>query len=320
MKKVLASVLVMVLIVGSLSFALTYPVRPVKIICPWSAGGGTDMLTRFMASQLQKEFNGNPFLVVNRTGGGGAIGHMAGAMARPDGYTVTMITLELSTMHWMGLTTVNYKNFSYIIQLNQDPAAVIVRADAPWHSITQLLVSVAMHPGKYKFSGSGAGSIWDLAMIGMLKAAGIPPSYGLWIPTTGAAPSLVELLGGHIDAITCSIPEALTQIEAGKLRVLAIMSDKRDPMFPNVPTLKEMGVDWSAGTWRGLAAPKNTPKEIVDLLYKKSLAITKSDAFIKFMKKMGFGVRIRNPKEFYNFVKEQDATWKSTLKAGGFMK
>ena len=319
MRRTLFIALIGLFLLSSLSLLAAYPEKTVTIICPWAAGGGTDRLARFLADQLQKEF-GVPFVVVNKTGGGGAVGHGAGAYAKPDGYTLTLVTLEIATMHWMGLTPITYENFEYIIQLNQDPSAVIVRADAPWNSVAELLVDIALHPGKYKFSGSAAGTIWDLARIGILHAVGIPPDYVIWVPTKGAAPSIVELLGGHVDVITCSLPEAASQIEAGKLKALAIMADKRDPRFPNVPTLKELGINWSAGTWRGLAAPKGTPKEVINILYEKCLKIANSKGFKDFMSKNGFGIQIRNPEEFYNFVKEQDSVWKEILKLGGYLK
>ncbi len=296
----------------------TYPNKAVKIICPWAAGGGTDALARFMADELQKIF-GQPFVVENKTGGGGATGHVAGALAKPDGYTITLVTLELATMHWMGLTDVTFEDFDYIIQLNEDPASVLVRADAPWETLDDLLSDIKNNPGKYTFSGSAAGTIWDLSRIGMLNAAGIPVDSVIWVPTTGAAPSITELLGGHVDVVTCSLPEAKSQLDAGLIRTLAIMSDERDPAFPDVPTLKELGINWSSGTWRGLAAPKGTPTDIIDTLYDACNKIANSTEFKDFMAKRGFGIKIRNPQEFAHFVKEQDSVWKTILELGGYV-
>jgi len=283
MKKVLFVFLVLALSIGI--FAAKYPTKPVTIICPWGAGGGTDRLARFLADQLSKEL-GKPFVVVNRTGGGGAVGHAAGAYAKPDGYTLTLVTLEIATMHWLGLTTLTYDDFDYIAQLNVDPAGVIVKADASWNSVTELLVDIAMNPGKLLFSGSGAGTIWDLSRIGMLNAVGIPPDYVIWSPTKGAAPSIVELLGGHVDVITCSIPEAWPQIAAGQLKA---------------------------------AVPKGTPDDVKTILGNAIQKIYNSDAFKDFMNKNGFGMTYKNSKEFYNFVKEQDKVWKAVLELGGYI-
>ncbi len=295
-----------------------YPNKVVKIICPWAAGGGTDALARFMADELQKIF-GQPFVVENKTGGGGATGHVAGASAKPDGYTITLVTLELATMHWMGLTDVTYEAFDYIIQLNEDPASVLVKVDAPWETLDDLLIDIKNNPGKYTFSGSAAGTIWDLSRIGMLNAAGIPVDSVIWVPTTGAAPSITELLGGHVDVVTCSLPEAKSQLDAGLIRPLAIMSDERDPAFPDVPTLKELGINWSSGTWRGLAVPKGTPADIINTLYDACNKIASSTEFKDFMAKRGFGIKIRDPQEFAQFVKEQDSVWKTILELGGYV-
>ena len=319
MKKSIVFGVILVVLFTTISAFAAYPDKSVTIVCPWGAGGGTDRVARFLAAELEKEY-GKPFTVVNKTGGGGAVGHGAGAYAKPDGYTLTLVTLEIANMHWMGLTKLTYEDFDYVIQVNQDPSCVIVKADAPWHSITELLVDIAMHPGKYMFSGSSAGSIWDLSRIGLFDKVGVPIDYVKWIPTKGAAPSIVELLGGHVDVITCSAPEAAAQLDSGQLRALAIMADERNPKYPDVPTLKELGIDWSSGTWRGIAVPKGTPEEVINSLYGKLSKITNSEKYKDFMSKNGFGIKIGNSEEFSNFVEEQNTTWKKILKIGGYLK
>ena len=320
MKKVIRIFAVSFLLVffASAAFA-AYPERSVSVVCPWGAGGGTDRLTRFIALQLEQEL-GKPFPVVNKTGGNGAVGHSAGAFSKPDGYTITMVTLELATMHWMGLTPLTYADFDYVIQLNQDSAGVMVKKDAPWKTVGELLASIKANPGKYKFSGTAAGGVWDLARIGMLDKAGIPVNTVDWIPTTGAAPSIIELLGGHVDVITCSLPEAGGQLASGDIRALAVMADQRDAAFPEVMTLKENGIDWSAGTWRGFAVPKGTPPEIIQTLYEAIKKIADSSEYKEFMSKNGFGIMIRGPKEFADFAKQQDTDLKTVMELGGYLK
>lgn len=319
MKKLIVIGVILVILLSTISVFAAYPTKSVTIVCPWGAGGGTDRVARFLAVELENEY-GKPFVVINKTGGGGAVGHGAGAYAKPDGYTLTLVTLEIATMHWMGLTKLTYEDLDYVIQMNQDPSCVIVKADSPWDSITELLVDIAMHSGKYKFSGSGAGTIWDLSRIGLFDKVGIPTDYVTWIPTKGAAPSIVELLGGHIDVITCSAPEASAQLDSGEFRALAIMADERDSKFPDVPTLKELGIDWSSGTWRGVAVPKGTPKEVISSLYEKLSKIANSEKYKDFMSKNGFGIKIRNSEEFYDFAKEQNTTWEKVLRIGGYVK
>lgn len=317
MKKFLVF-LVIGLIASSLVFGVNYPRKAVTIICPWGAGGGTDRVARYYADELSKSL-GQPFTVVNKTGGGGAVGHSAGIYAAPDGYTLTLVTLEIATMHWLGLTTITYDDFDYIAQFNEDAAGVIVKADAPWNNIGELLADIKANPNKYLFSGSGAGTIWDLARIGMLNRADIAVDSVTWIPTTGAAPSIIELLGGHVDVITCSIAEAASQLESGQLKALAIMADARDPRFADIPTLKEQNIDWSAGTWRGIAVPKNTPDDIKAILETEVLKIANSADYKKFMDVNGFGIKIRNGKEFYEFAKAQNDSWKAVLELGGYI-
>ncbi len=296
-----------------------YPTKTVTLICPWAAGGGTDRVSRFWADALQNEF-GKPFVVVNKTGGSGAVGHSAGAFAKPDGYTLTTITAELSTMHRMGITEITYKDFDCVLQMNADAAAIIVGPDAPWHTLGELLEYIRQNPGKLKMSGTSTGGWWDLARAGLLHAAGLPVDSVIWVPTQGAAPSLVELLGGHIDAVCCSLPEAATQIEAGQLVPLVIMAEQRMEEFPDVSTAKESGVDWVTVGWRGLAVPKNTSPEIVALLTEKCRVIAESDAYKEFMRKNAFGIEVRDSEEFTQFLRDQDELWEPVVKAAGYAK
>jgi len=294
-----------------------YPRRSITLICPWAAGGGTDRMSRFVADRLQREL-GQPVVVVNRTGGSGAVGHSAGATAAPDGYTITMATFELSTMHWMGISPLTYRDFEPVFQLNGDAAAILVRADAPWQSLADLLDHVRKNPGKLKMSGTATGGAWDLARAGFQVAAGLPVDAILWVPTQGSAPSLVELLGGHIDAVCCSVPEAASQIEAGQLRVLAVMSAERLPEVSGVPTAKEAGVDWEALGWRGLVVPKRTPGGVIDRLAEVCEKMVASEEFQQFMKKNGFAITVRGPGDFAEFLAKQDEHWQPVIEAAGY--
>ena len=170
----------------------TYPSRSATVICPWGAGGGTDRISRYFADSLRTHYD-SPFVVVNKTGGSGATGHSFGANARPDGHTITMITPELSTMHQLGITTLTYKKFRPILQVNADPAAIIVAADSPWPDIQSFIASIKAAPGTVKMSGTAAGGTWDLARVGMLQAVDLTRESVIWVPTNGAAESLKEL-------------------------------------------------------------------------------------------------------------------------------
>lgn len=299
--------------------AAEYPKRPITMICPWGAGGGTDAVSRILASLLKTEL-GVPVNVVNRTGGGGAIGHTAMATARPDGYTIGLATVEITMIHWMGLTRVTYKDVTPICMVNSDPAGINVRADSAWKTYKDLEKHVRVNPGKLKDSGTGPGGIWHLAMAGWLKAAGIAPTAIRWIPSKGAAPALQDLMAGGIDLSTCSLPEAATLIEAGRVRPLAIMADQRDPKFPHVPTLKEMGINWTCGAWRGVVGPKGTSAEIVAVLEKALMKIVHGQEFKTFMNNRGYGIWWMDSKAFAKALAEADEANGQLMKEAGVIK
>jgi tripartite-type tricarboxylate transporter receptor subunit TctC len=296
-----------------------YPTRAISIICPWGAGGATDTIARIVAAVMEQDL-GQPVTVVNRTGGGGAVGHTAGATAAPDGYTICLSTTELSMMHWMGLAQISYKDMKPVARLATNPAGVNVRADAPWKTLMELQDYIKANPGKLKASGVGPGGIWDLARAGWLNTVGIPVRAVRWVPSNGAAPALQEMLAGGIDIVPCSLPEARALIEAKKVKALAVMADQRAELFPEVPTLKELGVNWAIGAWWGITVPKGTPEDIVAALGKSIEKIVADPQFKEFMKKNGFTISYKNAADFEKFLTEDDASKGKLMKEIGLAK
>lgn len=298
-----------------------WPERPITIIVPWGAGGGTDATARILASLMEREL-GVPVNVVNRTGGSGVVGHSAIATATPDGYTLGIVTVEIGMMHWAGLTDLDWRAYTPLALYNEDPAGVQVRADAPWNTAKELLDAIRSNPpGTFKASGTGQGGIWHLALAGMLAAAGMEPDRVPWVPSQGAAPGLQDLVGGGVDIVTCSVPEAKGLIDAGKVKSLAVMASERNPVFPNVPTLEEAtGVKWTLGAWRGVAGPKGLPQEVVDRLVPLLKKIHDSQEFRDFMAQRGFGVIWKGPAEFAEFMAQRDASLGEVMKKLGLAK
>src|SRR5207247_177878 len=213
------------LLLAAFLFAATsafaqYPQRPIQLIVPWGAGGGTDATARIIGTLLEKEL-GQPVNVVNRTGGSGVVGHQAIATAAPDGYTIGLITVEISMMHWVGLTDLNGTSYTPIGLVNMDPAGLQVRADAPYKNANELVAAIKANPGKYKASGTGQGGIWHLAVAGMLQDLKVDPASVPWVPSNGAAPGLQDLVAGGVEIVPCSLPEARSLIDAGKVKSLA---------------------------------------------------------------------------------------------------
>lgn len=324
MKRMLFFVVALSTLVGSLAFATgakeTFPSKPITIIVTWAPGGGTDLTARFIAASLSKIVH-QPVNVVNRPGGNGAVGFQAGASAAPDGYTITNLTFEINTVSYLGYSKLTPHDFVPLIMFNEDAAAVTVSATSPYNNMKELLDAIQAKPaGTFSFSGSGIGTVWDLARIGMLNKVGIDPKRVKYVPTNGAAPAVTEMLGGHIDVITCSYPEVRPQVVGGKLKTLGLMAEKRNPQFPEVPTLKEQGIDWTYGTWRGFAVPLNTPQARVDYLQKALLQVVQSQDFTDYMNKNGFGINILAGNDFMKFMLDQYDGLKGIFELSGYGK
>jgi tripartite-type tricarboxylate transporter receptor subunit TctC len=300
--------------------AQNYPSRPVTLIVPWAAGGGTDATARIIGSLLEKEI-GQPVTVVNRTGGSGVVGHAAIASAPPDGYTIGLATVEIGMMHWQGLTELTGASYTPIGLVNLDPAGVQVRADAPYKTVQDLLAAIKANPGKYKASGTGQGGIWHLAIAGLLRDQKIDPAAVPWVPSNGAAPGLQDMVAGGIEIAPVSLPEARSLIDAGKVKSLAIMAEKRAALYPNVPTLKEAtGSDWTIGAWRGIVAPKGIPADVRDKLAGAIRKVAASKEYNEFMASRGFGVIYAGPDDFAKYMAKSDTELGATMKAVGIAK
>lgn len=245
------------------SFASDYPSRPIELIVPVAAGGGTDLVGRSFA-EAAKKYLPQPMIVNNKPGASGAIGMGELINAKPDGYKIGIIIVELAIIPNLGAVKFTASDLRPIARLNADPPAITVRADAPWKNIEEFLADGRKRPNPMPIGNAGPGSIWHMAAAAFANKTDMPVSH---VPFLGAAPAIVALLGGHVDAIAVSPGEVSSHVAAGKLRTLAVMADQRTGgLFQDVPTLKERNIDLTVLAWRGLAVPKSTPQEIVDLL------------------------------------------------------
>jgi len=297
-----------------------YPERPITLIVPWGAGGGTDATARIIGTLLEKELK-QPVNVVNRTGGSGVVGHSAIAQSPPDGYTIGLITVEIGMMHWQGLTELKGSSYTPLGLVNADAAGVQVRADSPYKSVNDLVAAVKANPGKFKASGTGQGGIWHLALAGMLKDLKVDPASVPWVPSNGAAPGLQDLVADGVAIVPCSIPEAGSLIDAGKVKSLAIMADASPALYPSLPTLKQAtGSDWQMAAWRGMAAPKGLPKDVETALVDAIKKVYDSKDYKDFMASRGFGVTYMPPAAFATFMEKSSNDLGATMKAVGIVK
>jgi tripartite-type tricarboxylate transporter receptor subunit TctC len=316
---VLAAIVVLVAVFFGVANAMAgFPERPITLICPWGAGGGTDTVARALAVGMEKEL-GQPVNVVNRTGGSGIIGHSALATAKPDGYTIGTINVDLSQLVCKGLTDLSYDKFTQIALINAAPAGLEVNANSPFKTARELLDAIKRDPPRtYKASGTGTGGIWHLAWAGWLYKSGVDPNKVPWVPTKGEAPSLKDLASGSVDAVTAPLSSALPLIKAGKVRPLANMDTERFGPLPEVPTLQEAtGTDWSCFTWRMIGAPAGVPDDIKSRLVQAVKSAFDSDEFTAFMKKRGFKKTWKAPADARAFHQQQDESICEVMKAVG---
>ncbi len=297
------------------SFA-AYPEKPVTVICPWTAGGGTDLLLRALSKEAEKHL-GQTINVVNQTGGAGAIGHNAIRAARPDGYTIGMITFELNSLPPQGLIPFTWKDFDPLMRINTDSAALTVRSDAPYSTVRGFVDYAKSHPGELTVGNSAPGSIWHIAAGLLAGKTGIDIKY---VPFDGAQPAVTALVGGHIKAVSVSVAEVRGQVQAGNLRLLGIMGAQRDKVFPDVPTLKEQGIDVEFSTWRGMGLPKGVSPAIkvkIADAYKKAYD---SKEFQDFAAKAGLNLAYLNAPDFSKFLDQNYKEVEAVMKTLGLAK
>lgn len=278
--------------------AQSLPDGVVNFIIPVAVGGGTDMTFRALTEATRPHL-GHNIVVVNLPGAGGAIGLAQAATKPANGLNLNSYTSEIFTLPIFSPAPFSGKDFRPIILVNEDPACLVVPADSKFNTLESFIAEAKAQPGKVSVGNSGFGNIWHLSASAFAKKAGVDL---LQIPYTGAAPTLQAVLGGHIQAFVASPPEVATQVAGGKLKILAVMSDKRSPAFPDVPTLKEKGIDLSIGTWRAIGAPAGTSDAAVKVLHDAFAKGMQEKSFIEFMNQRGLTIRYMNTKELSEFV------------------
>ncbi|MBO1751113.1 tripartite tricarboxylate transporter substrate binding protein [Actinotalea sp. BY-33] len=288
-----------------------FPTQQIEIIIPWAAGGGTDVMTRQLAT-LAEDTCGTRFIVSNRDGAAGATGHQAIADAEPDGYTLGTLTTEAAILDHLGTGDFTPEDFQGLAQLAANPALLAVSADSPWESFEDLQAD--LEAGEtIRAATNGRGGTWDMAAAGLGLELDAP--FTEYVPFNGAAEMIPAVLGGQVEALSPSAGEVLQQIEAGELRGLAVMAEERFPALPDVPTLNELDVDWTMGSWIGVAAPAGTPENRIEVLDACLGEAVASEEFQSFMEEAGFPTASRDAAEFEAFMDEEYARFDDVISA-----
>jgi tripartite-type tricarboxylate transporter receptor subunit TctC len=276
-----------------------YPTRPVTIVAPYPPGGAADLTARPFAPALERALK-QPVVVLNKPGGGGAVGTQAVAVAKPDGYTIILTVFSISTIpeadRLAGRTPPFTRDqFIPIARLNADPTLLMVRAEAPWKTVKELVDDAKKRPDEIIYASAGPYTVAHLAMEAFMQAAGIKLRH---LPTTGGGPAMTAVLGGHATLATLSTGAVSAQMKGGKVRVLANSGAKRLAAFPDTPTMKELGYDVEVYLWTGLFAPKDVPGHVLKTLRGAVRQAAQDDEFKAASEKMQMPPAYQDADEF----------------------
>ncbi len=296
--------------------AAEYPTRSIEVVVPYSAGGGTDLVTRSFVESANKYLPQSAG-VVNKTGGGGAVGLTEIVMARPNGYKIGTGTVELTMLPHLGLVSWKATDVKPIARLNAEPAAITVNAESAWQSFDDFIKYAKENPGKVRIGNSGSGAIWHIAAESLADRTSAQFTH---IPYNGANPAATALLGNHIEAVTVSPAEVVNHVRNGSMRVLAVMADERLADFPDVPTLKEKGVDLSIATWRGIVVPKKTPDNVVKVLSDVAYKVSQDSEFTDTLVKMNLTPAYLNAEDFSKVIEKDDKFFNEIMTKLGMAK
>jgi tripartite-type tricarboxylate transporter receptor subunit TctC len=281
--------------------AAAFPDKPLELTVLFGAGSAADLLARKLADLAGKDL-GQPVAVVNRTGAGGALGYTHVKGQSPDGHALVWNSNSVSTAYHAGNMKFDYTAFAGIAALTSEPVSLAVRADAPWKDIRELIAHAKAHPGQVRIGNSGRGSFTHLVAVAFENRTGTKLTH---VPF-GRELAVTTVLGDRIEASVQLPAEIMTQVTGRQVRVLAVSGERRLASLPDVPTLKESGVDLTMSLWRGIAAPKGTPEAVLARLERAFTQAAQSPEFRDFATRMGAVVELRGAREFDAFLARDD--------------
>jgi tripartite-type tricarboxylate transporter receptor subunit TctC len=311
-------------IFGALAFGLFswhamaaghYPTRPVTIIVSFTPGGSTDILGRYEAEVLQRELHG-PFIVENRPGAGGEIGFAYAARAVPDGYTLLHAPSVITLLPFLK-KSVSYdlaKDFDPICLIGLTKFGLVVSPSLHVNSVAELIALAKAHPDTLTFASAGIGTPHQIFGELFKTMTGISMRH---VPYRGTIPGLTDVASGNVSMEFTDLAPASGLIQSGKLKLIALLGDKRDPDMPNVPTVGETVPGYAAESWQGLFARAGTPKDIVDTIAKILAADLKRPETIARFKAIGIVAQSDTPAEFRAFIASESVKWGKVIKASG---
>lgn len=303
---------------GSQGSTSNYPGgKQITLVVQSSPGGLSDQVSRQIANELQKNL-GSTVVCVYKPGGNNAVGLSYLSASKADGYTIGHTPVEISMLKKLGYADLVPEDFTLLCRAYTTVGSLVIASGDKRFSTAEEFVAYAKaHPGELKVGNAGTGSIWHLGALGMEKAAGITLNH---VPFDGSSKAIAALMGGHIDAVVCAPTEAIAGIDGKKLTMLATMGDKRSDTFKDVPTLKELKIDYSMMQWGGFAAPKGIPEDVKTTLVNALEKSVNSDSFKKLMSDRGMEASFMKGDEYTAFVNQQVEFYNSMIDQAGIKK
>ncbi len=306
---------IVALFASATAFAQTYPARPVKLVVPFPAGSATDQVARVIGQQLQEALK-QPFVVENKAGAQGSIAAAEVAKAAPDGHTLMLTTNTPQAANVSLFKKLPYdpvKDFAPVARLGTISFMIMVRSDFPAQNLKQFIAHAKANPGKLSGGYGSAGSQVSQAMLRSM--AGID---FVDVPYKGLPQAITDVLGGTLSFTFADLANALAQQKGGKLRGLAVTSEKRSPLAPEIPTMSEGGIrDFEMATWYGMLAPAGTPPELVAKIQRDAARVLNDRETKERLTRMGVDLVLNTPEAFRAYLQSEIARYTSIIKANG---
>jgi tripartite-type tricarboxylate transporter receptor subunit TctC len=299
----------------NLAWGDDYPSKPINFLIPFGAGGSADLMGRALANGAEP-YLGQPIVPINKPGAGGGIMYTALKGAKPDGYTVGWNSTSILTSTNIGNVPFKYTAFDNVCRIGFTAMPIAVRKDAPWKNFKEFVDYAKKNPGKIKIGNAGTGSGTHLTAVMLEKEEGIKVVH---VPL-GAKRRVPSLLGGEVEAICVPLPEVAPQVASGQARLLVMTTEKRDPMFSDIPTLKELGDPVVMELFRGISVPHGTPDPIIKKLADAFQKGADDPNFKKIAKQKGFNISFMGNKDFEAYLKVQNTNVAEGMKLGGLVK
>jgi len=287
-----------------------FPSRDITLIVPWAAGGGSDAVARALQPGLEKAL-GKKVIILNVPGAGGVIGWRKLAQSPADGHTISIVTSSILVTKYLNPAQgVDFRDFELVTHVADSPLVMLTSPDGNFKTVLDIVKAAKDKPARINLATAGVGTMWHIGGLGFSIASG---SKYTFVPFKGGNEAMPAIMGGHVEAGAGTLAESASFITTGKLKALAVFADKRNPIIPDVPTLKELGVDYVFNAWWGIMAPKGTPPAIVAKLNAAIQSAMATEGFRKYAEQNALTIVSEDGAQLAAIAAKEDAEVKNLL-------